>query len=257
MQTFLRWTVYLPAMAIGVVLLVAWWHVPFAIALADGMRSELGRLLGACVAGILLIMPCALVLRWWQVARRSREISYTTESGKVSVNLIAIEEALTRTIEGEPEVKKAHVRVYEDRVKRTVVIEATATLWEVPNVTERNRACQRLLRRRFAELMPEQAQVEVNLSIHRLHVRPPPSPEPAPAPAKAKDRSNRLAAVAPATAATVAPAPPSPRRQASELPFEPNGEDELYAGPSYPVLPDEEEGGTGMYHAKPKPKPGR
>ena len=47
------------------------------------------------------------------------------------------------------------------------------TLWEVPNVTDRNRFCQRLLRRRFAELMPEQTAVQVNLTVHRLTMRRP------------------------------------------------------------------------------------
>jgi hypothetical protein len=111
------------------------------------------------------------VVRWYQVWRRSREISYTTETGKISVNLIAVEEALTRAIEGEPDVKKATVRVFEDRVKRSIIIEAVVTLWEVANVTERNRFCQRLLRRRFAELMPEQTVVQVNLNVHRLNQR--------------------------------------------------------------------------------------
>jgi hypothetical protein len=35
-------------------------------------------------------------------------------------------------------------------------------------------------------------------------------------------------------------------------PFDPA--DDLYVGPSYPVMPDDEDGGTATYHAKPGQK---
>jgi hypothetical protein len=251
MQVLLRWTVYVPAVAIGGVL----WGVNVsqeqANLVADFIRSDEGRLIVAIPAALLLVMPLALILRWWQIARRSREISYTTESGKVSVNLIAVEEALTRVVEAEPEVRKAHVRVYEDRVRRGVVIEAAATLWEVPNVTERNRALQRLMRRRFAELMPEQQSVQVNLTVHRLQVRPPPAP--------VKETPAKVAVKPAARTDTVSPVPgaiePARRRDDTDnqmSPFDPA--DDLYVGPSYPVMPDDEDGGTATYHAKPGQK---
>ncbi len=206
------------------------------------MRSATGVVLLCSVAGVFILGPLSLFMRWVRVLVRSREISYTTENGRIAVNLIAIEEALTRAIEGEPEVKKAHVRVYEDRVKRAVIIDAVMTLWEVPNVTERNRFCQRLLRRRFAELMPEQNAVEVNLSVHRLNVRRPETSAP---PAAAG--SNVMPPVA---------QQPAPLRSAAEvgsdsggrLPIDP-GEMDLYVGPHWPV--DGEDDDSSVYKNRP------
>ncbi len=205
------------------------------------LRSATGVVLLCSVAGVFILGPLALFMRWVRVLVRSREISYTTENGRIAVNLIAIEEALTRAIEGEPEVKKAHVRVYEDRVKRAVIIDAVMTLWEVPNVTERNRFCQRLLRRRFAELMPEQNAVEVNLSVHRLNVRRPETSPPA---------------AAGGTAMPPVAQQPAPLRAASEvggdsggrLPIDP-GEMDLYVGPHWPV--DGEDDDASVYQNKP------
>ncbi len=162
---------YLTAFLVGAGLLAACTEPLISAQILDFLRTPNGNMVMAGVALVFLLCPLAVLLRWWQVFRRARDISYTTENGKISVSLIAIEEALTRAIEGESEVKKATVRVFEDRVKRSIVIEAIVTLWEVANVTERNRFCQRLLRRRFAELMPEQTVVQVNLTIHRLNQR--------------------------------------------------------------------------------------
>ncbi|MBA3710786.1 MAG: hypothetical protein H0W83_18430, partial [Planctomycetes bacterium] len=171
MRAALRMMMYIAAMAVGALLVANNFRPNIGDWIAGFSKTDEGRLVASGVAVILMLSPLAIFLRWMQVMRRAREISYQTENGRISVNLIAVEEALTRAIEGEPEVKKAHVRVFEDRVKRVIIIEAVMTLWEVPNVTDRNRFCQRLLRRRFAELMPEQTAVQVNLTVHRLTTR--------------------------------------------------------------------------------------
>jgi hypothetical protein len=235
MRAAMRMVLYLTAFAAGG-LLVAMNALPeFGERAHLFLRSARGQLVSDGLAVVFLVCPLIILLRWWQVVRRAREISYTTESGKISVSLIAIEEALTRAIEGESEVKKATVRVFEDRVKRAIVIEAVVTLWEVANVTERNRFCQRLLRRRFAELMPEQTVVQVNLTIHRLNQR--------------RVEARPTAAPPVPAAAGAAPADEAPKRPSSSdlLPAEPD-DDDLYVGPAYPVMrDDEEEGGTGYY----------
>jgi len=237
--------------------------------IARFLLSSEGRMVASGVAAVLLLSPLAIMLRYWQATRRARDISYQTEHGRISVNLIAVEEALTRAIEGEPEVKKAHVRVYEDRVKRVVMIEAVMTLWEVPNVTDRNRFCQRLLRRRFAELMPERTAVEVNLSVHRLTTRGP-AQTPAPAPVKDAVRITPTPSPVPDTA----PGPPTstfyrdPLLDDTSPLSSPATDEDLYLGPSYPVVKDDDEDGTGQYtkpsttstkaeKAKPSPKSGR
>lgn len=193
-----------------------------------------GRAVGSSVAGFLMALPLLQVLRWWREWRRSREISYATENGRITVSLIAIEEALTRALEGESEVKRATVHVYEDRAKRAVFIEAKVTLWEVPNLTERNRFCQRLLRRRFAELMPEQTAVQVLITIYRIYQRKP------------EIKAGEIIA-----ASVVAPTMVDKAEADVYLPDfddQPANEDDLYHGPAYPVSrDDDDDGGTGLY----------
>jgi hypothetical protein len=250
MRAFLRWMVFVIGIALGGLLatFTLWPETvePVMLWLRD---DHIGRLTASAMSGVLLSSPLVWLLRWMQAMRRSREISYTTDNGRISVNLVAIEEALTRAIEGESEIRKARVSVYEDRVKRGIVIDAVVTLWEVANVTERNLFCQRLLRRRFAELMPERSDVSVNLVVHRLTVRPP-SKGNVPAPAAAA-----LPASAPAPAEAYERSPLGvaklPTREPEHLPrsAEPQDEDDLYVGPAYPVTRDDEDEATGVFKA--------
>lgn len=119
--------------------------------------------------GILqVLVPLALTLRWLAVRRFAREISYMTASGRVSVNLQAIEEALTRAAVNLPGVKHVVVRVYEDRIRRQVIIQSVVSLWEDAQITASTQRCQDILSKRFQELMPEQRAVQVQVSINRL-----------------------------------------------------------------------------------------
>lgn len=258
MRAALNFVLYFLAFVSGGLALAAYWEPAFATVLSDYLTTTNGQMVGLSVASLFVFCPFAAVLRWYQVWRRSREISYTTETGKISVNLIAVEEALTRAIEGEPDVKKATVRVFEDRVKRSIIIEAVVTLWEVANVTERNRFCQRLLRRRFAELMPEQTVVQVNLNVHRLNqrraddrqMRPPTQPvvesasEPTPAIGGAAGLN-----LAYESKETYRPSPPIGVELATT-------EEDLYVGPTYPVVRDEDDEGGGT-QAWTRPAPGK
>jgi len=214
--------------------------------------TNTGRAGGSSIAGALMLLPLFQALRWWREWRRSREISYATENGRITVSLIAIEEALTRALEGESEVKRATVHVYEDRAKRAVLIEAKVTLWEVPNLTERNRFCQRLLRRRFAELMPEQTAVQVLITIHRIYQRPadPKSSKPGELVSPAK------------TAAITGEQKIDTDVYLPDFDDMPANEDDLYHGPSYPVIADDDGevvGGSAIYgratNTFPKVKP--
>ncbi len=238
MRSFLRVLLYILTLVLGGYL-VAVWHWPVvADQSARWAMGESGGLVCLGVGSALLASPLVILLRWLQSIRRNREISYTTDNGRISVNLIAIEEALNRAVEGEPEVKKAHVRVFQDKVQRSVVIEAMVTMWEVPNVTDRNRFLQRLLRRRFAELMPEQSQVDVNLHLHRLTERRiEPRPVPAPKPAKPEAKPSPASDTESGSrSSTKLPTLPSEAMNpvANALPRE-GDEPDLYVGPTYPV----------------------
>lgn len=261
MRAILRILLYLMALTLGAGCMAYYWR-PDLFQVVVAFEQEHPReaaLVAAGLAMILLLSPLSILLRWVQARQRAKEISYTTDTGRVSVNLIAIQEALTRALEHEDCVRKAHVHLYEDRVKRQVVIDAAMTFWEVPNVTERNRQCQVLLRRRFAELMPEQ-KVVVNLSVHRITPRRDRS-EPTRVDtdherARAETRVDAEAvadpfAGTPLAGSVVTPTPPvgqylapPPGAEAGhpQLPPAPT-EDELYVGPSYPVEHDEDESG--------------
>jgi hypothetical protein len=247
---------YIAAMAIGALLVANNFRPGVADAIVAFLKTEEGRLAASGIAVILMLSPMAIFLRWMQVMRRAREISYQTENGRISVNLIAVEEALTRAIEGEPEVKKAHVRVFEDRVKRAIIIEAVMTLWEVPNVTDRNRFCQRLLRRRFAELMPEQTAVQVNLSVHRLTTRRPESQTAALAPAAtapAKNVSTTALEKRIREGDDTGYRDPLLDSESGALGV-PGSEEDLYVGPAYPVVKEDEDENTQAYFARPAPE---
>jgi len=251
MRTFLRWMVFVIGIALGGLLatFTLWPETvqPVMLWLRD---DAAGRLVASAMSGVLLSSPLLWLLRWLQAMRRSREISYTTDNGRISVNLVAIEEALTRAIEGENEIRKARVSVYEDRVKRGIVIDAVVTLWEVANVTERNLFCQRLLRRRFAELMPERSDVSVNLAVHRLTVRPP-SKGNVPASALLPISSTAASESKEAFERSPLGVPRLPAKEAEHLPLsaEPKDEDDLYVGPSYPVTREDEDEATGVFRA--------
>jgi hypothetical protein len=244
MRGILRILLYIFTIVLGLFLAAVDQRPEIVDQVAGLAKTVEGRWVVRVAAMILLSSPLMILMRWVQSIRRNREISYETDNGKISVSLVAIEEALTRAIEGEPEVKKAHVRIFEDQVKRAIVIDAIVTMWEVPNVTDRNRFCQRLLRRRFAELMPEQSQVDVNLHLHRLterRVEAKPSPKVVAAvrPSLAVNESTTGSGSGSSTVKEVL-RNSSVNPLANALAREPD-ESELYVGPTYPVEADEEE----------------
>jgi hypothetical protein len=256
MRSVLRILLYLMALALGAGMMAYYWQPElFAhVVEFENEHPREARLVAAGLAMVLLLSPLSIMLRWIQATRRGREISYSTDTGRVSVNLIAIQEALTRALEHEDCVRKAHVHLYEDRVKRQVVIDAAMTFWEVPNVTERNRQCQILLRRRFAELMPEQ-KVLVNLSVHRITPRREKDRERTDTHEERARQSTRIeepALPGPFAGTPLAHSvgaevpvgqyllpPPGADQGRPALPPAPS-EDELYVGPSYPVEDDDE-----------------
>jgi len=248
MRSFLRTVLYLWSVFVGLCFAAGYFHPPLAAMAGNFLAGDDGRLVSGVIAGFLLSSPLLVLLRWIQSIRRNREISYQTDSGRISVSLIAIEEALTRVVEGEPEVKKAHVRVFEDRMRRGVVVEAVVTMWEVPNVTDRNRFLQRLLRRRFAELMPEQDAVDVNLHLHRLTERRPDQTPPVRA-ATSSDPGTSSASRASVTAPVKDDEPPAHEANPDTSP-----EDSLYLGPTYPVTDDDDESASSFVTPVPKTK---
>jgi hypothetical protein len=175
MQLVLRLLLCTASMVIGVTSIVISILPETGAELIDTYQQRLqepgGRVASGLLGAVLALIPLAMLLRWYASRRYAREISYATEAGRVAVSLIAIEEALTRAVEQEPVVRKVQIRVYEDRVRRAIVIEAALTLWDDGDVSGVNRRCQHLMRERFGELMPDETAVQVHLTVHRLSHR--------------------------------------------------------------------------------------
>lgn len=276
MQSALRWIVYLLLLAVAVCALVFSAMPELGLGtlavISGALEHSLGRVAVASVGALVLIVQALLVLRWFGARRFAREIGYTNEFGRVAVSLVAIEEALTRAIEGEAGIRKVQVRVYEDRVKRTVIVEASLTMWESNNLTSTTNRCQEVLRRRFAELLPERNQVQVHLTLHRLNQRKKedlvqgealgavPASTGGNQPARTKsgmppalaaasggvDEEAGAAVLKKAKTDSIA----SPKPMAfSEPPKEELDYENLYGGPTYPVDDDDED--EGPYGARP------
>ena len=130
-----------------------------------------GRLIIAGVGLAIAALPIAQFLRWWSRHRVLRELSYQTADGEITVSLVAVEEALERSLSQVEDIKKTSIDVREDRVRRQIVIEAVLSLWEDADIAVVNREAQALLRRRFAELMPEMPNCMVKVTVSRLSAR--------------------------------------------------------------------------------------
>lgn len=182
MQFVLRFLLYLAAVALGAAGVTVAVAPDIGIEMAQNAQARLddpsGRIAVGLIGVVLVMIPLAMLLRWYASRRYAREVSYVTEAGRVAVSLIAIEEALTRAVEQESEVRKVQVRVYEDRVRRAIVCEAALTLWDDGDVSGVNFRCQQIMRSRFGELLPDQTAVQVHLTVHRLsHRRPDSEPD--------------------------------------------------------------------------------
>src|SRR5690606_3354113 len=103
MRAILRILLYLMALTLGAGCMAYYWR-PGLFQVVVAFEQEYPREAGLVAAGlamILLLSPLSILLRWVQARQRAKEISYTTDTGRVSVNLIAIQEALTRALEHE------------------------------------------------------------------------------------------------------------------------------------------------------------
>ena len=133
--------------------------------------QEGGRLIIGGIGGVMIALPITQLLRWWSRHRIARELSYQTTDGQITVSLVAIEEALERSLIQVTGLKKSSIDVNEDRVRRQVIVEAVLSLWEDADIGVINREAQVLLRRRFAELMPEMPNCIVKVTVSRLNPR--------------------------------------------------------------------------------------
>lgn len=184
MRSLLRIVLSGLVLALGVAAIV----VAVEPQLAQALAEQLSRLsehdrqrLGLASLGLLLVLlPLAQTWLLWRARSQSREISYQTEHGRIAVSMQAIAEALTRAVEHEPAVRKVGLSIRQDRMRKQVLVVCSLALWDDGDITGINWRCQDLLRRRFAELMPE-ASCQIHITVNRLNQRrpEPAAPEPA------------------------------------------------------------------------------
>lgn len=175
MQRFWRFLLGLLVFALGVIGVLAG-ALPEEAALELQLIAEAlqaGWVQAGAIAGgiLLMLIPLAVVARWYAARRYGRDLTYRNDHGAVSVSLQAVEEALNRLIERQPSVRRVTVRCRDDRVRRALVIEVALTLWDDEDVTGQNRRYQDLLRQRLAELMPDQDSVQIMLHVAKLSPR--------------------------------------------------------------------------------------
>lgn len=173
MHALLRFVVYFLCFSVGcAIVLTCIFRESLMLNLLSylqGVQAGQGIWTLLCLGLLQILIPLALTTRWLAVRRFTREISYNTANGRVSVNLQAVEEALSRAALNVTGVKHIVIRIYEDRIRRQVIIQAVLTLWDdndIPSTTQRT---QDVLHKRFLELMPGQRSVLVQLSINKLN----------------------------------------------------------------------------------------
>jgi hypothetical protein len=252
MSAVLRWILYVSVMAAalcGVAMAIDPELAAWALAtVGQHAHDPYVRLLAGAVGGVVLASELLLVGSWLRERRFAREFSYTTTLGQVSVGLVAIEEALTRALANETAVRRAGLRVVEDRVKRVIQIHAHINLWEEDDIKVAIDRCQSVLAARFRELMPQQ-KFHIGLNLHRLTPR-----RPEPAGRRRTEVGDRpaVAPVAPVTPLATAVAV-EPELAPKSLPwhddqtFRDDGtirEEDLYLGPRYPVESRDDDTGT-------------
>ena len=173
MHALLRFIVYFLCFSVGCAIVLTTLFkdgllLPL-ISYLQGVYEGQGIWTVLCLGLLQILIPLALTMRWLAVRRFTREITYTTANGRVSVNLQAIEEALSRAALNVTGVKHIVIRIYEDRIRRQVIIQAVLTLWDDNDIPATSQRAQDVLQQRFSELMPEQRSVVVQLSINKLN----------------------------------------------------------------------------------------
>jgi len=89
----------------------------------------------------------------------------------VTVSLHALRDALTRALKHEPEVHSVDVELKHDRRKRRITqVLVRGTIWDGPDVLQTTLKMQKVLRRRFREIVDpdEDPQFEVRLDSFRF-----------------------------------------------------------------------------------------
>ena len=133
--------------------------------------TALGRSLLACMGVILLAIVPAQLLVWSLSRRFAKTVRYRVGSDQVTVSLQAVEEALSRTLEIDPAVRTATVRILANRWRRRIEVATALVLYEDSDVSVADQRCQQLLRSRFKEVMSGAKRVTFTLHIDQLRSR--------------------------------------------------------------------------------------
>ena len=138
----------------------------------------------SAVLGSCLVIVALDLFYIFAAARRSilaadRGLKIERPEGEVIVRASAIESVLCQTLDSQPLVEWARVRVAGGRREKSrTVIAATVRLAETIDIPSAVRDIQAALKSRFEELLGPERPVSINVIVSRLGKRGPGEPEP-------------------------------------------------------------------------------
>ena len=133
--------------------------------------TTVGRASLAAVGLVFLAIVPAQILVWSLSRRYAKTIRYRVGADQVTVSLQAVEEALSRALEIDADVRTATVRILSNRWLRRIEVACALVLYEDTDVSVTDSRCQQLLRARFKEVMSGAKRVRFALHIDRLRSR--------------------------------------------------------------------------------------
>jgi len=130
-----------------------------------------GLILFIVALATVLLNVGYLVVRHVQGYPMRTHIPVRGADSSVTVSLHALRNALVRSLKREPEVHNVEVELHHDRkAKRVTQVQARGTIWDGPDVLQTTMKIQKLLRRRFREIVEpeEEPKFEVHLDSFRF-----------------------------------------------------------------------------------------
>lgn len=100
-------------------------------------------------------------------------IRVRTEKGEINFELTAVQDAIARSLRDRPELEDVQVRVTVPGEKRPIQVTSIVRVWDRPNLVDVTERIQNAMQHRFAEILDIQAEVNFNVQVRKLAVRPP------------------------------------------------------------------------------------
>ena len=165
----LNWVVALASGFIGIL----WYIDSKELEWLERAREHqfLGLLLFVFALTTVLVNVTYVVVRHVQGYPTRTQVPVKGDSSNVSVSLQALQNALKRALETQPEVHSIEIELdYDGRSRRVTQVRAHGTIWDGPDILPTTLKIQKVLERRFGEIVEpdEPPQFEVQLDSFRF-----------------------------------------------------------------------------------------